>query len=705
MLSPPPGTIIPIGTTTFTWRPGPGITQFMLSVGGSPGTGNFYAGAAQTGTSAAAYVPATAAVAYVTLSSLTASGWLAQSYSYAVGSPPVAAPLQLNATPTAMVPASGQEVLYSYGFSAGDARTITGVQVGGVPVSARIAGAAAGSVTVGLASTAGPGAAAQSGTMSLDSPGGTITVPISTSGGDITIGNVSPVETTIGSPMTATIDGFGYLGGDSGPGELYFYLCADEFGNGCQEVLDTTLEGASSQATFTTSFPGTYCLVVSTADYWQSQDSTESAVECGVEFDPEGGGGPTVYTISGTVRANGKPLQGAALQQVMVTANVNGLAKVPNPTIKADGTYTISGIPAGASVAVGAAFGSPYTIPITADGPANGYFYNVRANKTQDFSTAKYTTVYLLHGIGQSYLAMEDLQAKLTTPPTGLDLSRFMVDATFDFSECSATTSCTTSCFPGTTACYPCGISTGGKKLATQYLANAPWGIVLVGYSMGGLIARDVLVHGSSAAYGNILGTHAVLGLVTLGTPNWGYAVLSGVDGNFMCLALVNDMAGSWNTVSGVANPLSPFLSSVDNGNWGSSNFGQYWLAAAGRFCTSPERYVPSPVALFGIAVYYPTGCLEPFGVNSNDGVVCADSALYSFYSNPGPAGKPTAVFNDPGAKYSHTYAYAGVGTWLLMGCQTGPPSVNPVLFNPTVGEDPFGQMVNVINGTVTNGN
>ena len=103
------------------------------------------------------YVPATAAVAYVTLSSLTASGWLAQSYSYAVGSPPVAAPLQLNATPTAMVPASGQEVLYSYGFSAGDARTITGVQVGGVPVSARIAGAAAGSVTVGLASTAGAG--------------------------------------------------------------------------------------------------------------------------------------------------------------------------------------------------------------------------------------------------------------------------------------------------------------------------------------------------------------------------------------------------------------------------------------------------------------------------------------------------------------------------------------------------------------------
>ncbi len=321
-----------------------------------------------------------AKVVYAALSSLTASGWLAQSYSYAVGSPPVAAPLQLNATPTAMVPASGQEVLYSYGFSAGDARTITGVQVGGVPVSARIAGAAAGSVTVGLASTAGPGAAAQSGTMSLDSPGGTITVPISTSGGDITIGNVSPVETTIGSPMTATIDGFGYLGGDSGPGEVYFYLCADEFGNGCQEVLDTTLEGASSQATFTSSFPGTYCLVVSTADYWQSQDNTESAVECGVIFDPEGGGGPApVITsvdpeevtagTSGTITLRGSNLSGAS-----VAISGTGLAQTANNWGNSGSTvmfsYSAGGMASGARTITVTTAGGSAAGTVTINPPA-----------------------------------------------------------------------------------------------------------------------------------------------------------------------------------------------------------------------------------------------------------------------------------------------------------------------------------------------
>ena len=123
MLSPPPGTIIPGGPTTFVWQAGPGVTQTMLSVGSSQGAADFYAGSPQTGASAAVSVPAAAGTAYATLSSLTGSGWVAQSYSYTVSSQPGTGPLQLSGPPPAAgVPANGREVQYGYGFSSGDAQ-------------------------------------------------------------------------------------------------------------------------------------------------------------------------------------------------------------------------------------------------------------------------------------------------------------------------------------------------------------------------------------------------------------------------------------------------------------------------------------------------------------------------------------------------------------------------------------------------------
>ena len=134
---------------------------------------------------------------------------------------------------------------------------------------------------------------------------------------------------------------------------------------------------------------------------------------------------------------------------------------------------------------------------------------------------------------------------------------------------------------------------------------------------------------------------------------------------------------------------IAKFLLSVDNGNWDASKYGGYWLAAAGRFCNLNSRYV--------LGLPYATGCMEANGVPGNDGVVCADSAQYSYYSTPGPAGKPTAVFNDPNTKYSHTDTLAGYGTWLMFGCAAS-TSTNPQMFDPKPGEDPFGQMVQVIN-------
>jgi hypothetical protein len=135
---------------------------------------------------------------------------------------------------------------------------------------------------------------------------------------------------------------------------------------------------------------------------------------------------------------------------------------------------------------------------------------------------------------------------------------------------------------------------------------------------------------------------------------------------------------------------IAKFLLSVDNGNWDASKYGGYWLAATGRFCTSPWR-----LDINNAGVPLSTGCLEPLGTPSNDGVVCADSALYSSAT----AGAPTGVFNDPYAKYAHTDVAGGFGTALTMYFCTASPSTNPQLFDPRPDEDPFKQIVAVING------
>jgi pimeloyl-ACP methyl ester carboxylesterase len=364
----------------------------------------------------------------------------------------------------------------------------------------------------------------------------------------------------------------------------------------------------------------------------------------------------------------------------------------------AKGQYSFTGLAACSTVSLGATFGVPYTIPITANDPANGYFYCIQANQTQNFTTANFTAVYLLHGLGQSSLGMQQLAADLTAPG-GVNLSQFFVDAGFDFSECAANQSCsqvteTATLSAAAGAPLACSISSGGQKLADYvnfhdatnpaqalYLpATGASSIVLVGYSMGGLIARDLLVNGYTATYEGVLSTHTIQGLVTLSSPSWGYAFLP-IDTSARCPQIVTDMAGAWNTLTGGPNPLSPFLASR-NASWAASSYGGYWLAAAGRFCTSQAR-APN------------TGCLETGG--SNDGVVCADSAEYSYSSNPGPTGKPTAVFDDPGQNYSHTDSVLGLGTAFVMGCPTTP--AQNLIFTPPPGpKSLFSKIVTVIN-------
>jgi hypothetical protein len=90
---------------------------------------------------------------------------------------------------------------------------------------------------------------------------------------------------------------------------------------------------------------------------------------------------------------------------------------------------------------------------------------------------------------------------------------------------------------------------------------------------------------------------------------------------------------------------------------------------------------------------------LEPNGTPANDGVVCADSADYSWYR--GFSGTPTQTFEDPSHNYAHTKAGMGLGTLLMMGggigCWAGPS--DRILFDPRPGESPFSDIVKVING------
>ncbi len=381
MLSPPPGTIIPSGTATFAWQMGPNVTQTALSVGSSPGASDIYAGSAQTGTSAPVSVPATATMAYATLSSLTASGWVAQSYTYTVSSQPGTQPLQFNGTQaTARVPANGQEVLYGYTFASGDARTITGVRASGVPLSGlRVASATEKSVVVGY--TAAAGAASQSGTMSLDSPGGTVTVGVltDTGGSTFAIVGLSPANLAPGIPVTVWVQGLSSFD----PGEadhLTVALCI-QTSTGCQAVTQSAPTGSTAQALQPPwdtvpdpdEYPNGWCLVVSDADYYLSNGSPiTTSPWCWV---PDTAAAGVLRPPKGTVSFSTPPAVGVGNDWLTITGTGFGTRGFVEACPADDGSapcvgtqpgqYGVNGIQVVLNVASLVA-GIPYCVQVTA---------------------------------------------------------------------------------------------------------------------------------------------------------------------------------------------------------------------------------------------------------------------------------------------------------------------------------------------------
>ena len=277
------------------------------------------------------------------------------------------------------------------------------------------------------------------------------------------------------------------------------------------------------------------------------------------------------------------------------------------------------------------------------------------------------TTVFLIHGLGQGFQGIQGLLGSLN----GLDPTRLRFNAGFDFSECSANTSCAANCT----------ITTGADKLA-QYILKAkpPGDIALLGFSMGGLLARDVIANNRLAP----LNGGKVSALITLGSPNLGYPY-STFDRLLYCNTLVQQMEGNWRTQqSSNTVVLSSYLSAVTN-QWKSASVPDVWLAASGRSCSNAARTI-SPG----------TGCRDknPF----SDGIVCDDSASYF-----GATGGPTILWQDPGQVYVHSNSGVGsIGSSFIL---CGNNGQNPALSNPPVFGPLFDEIKKVLLGLPTTSN
>jgi uncharacterized protein (TIGR03437 family) len=310
--------------------------------------------------------------------------------------------------------------------------------------------------------------------------------------------------------------------------------------------------------------------------------------------------------------------------------------------------------------------------------PHTAYNFRVRAQNAAGYSAysnivsaAAPITVFLVHGIGQGAQNMQSLKTTLLHQG-GLDQSRFVVDATFDYSSCAANAFCSSSCT----------ISNGGNLLATKILADTVPGsnIIIVGYSLGGLIARDMLVNN----YQGITTARHVRALLTLGTPNLGYpygsldalGVLGGAALGFeVCPALMQQMASDFRAQQASRTVvLSPYLSTLVN-QWNGINFPAsvgFWLAISGGYCKNPIRTGD---------LTHSVGCPDYNPIS--DGVVCDQSARSVLNASNGP----TQTW------YGDAYAHTNVA--ILCGFTDNAPQLDAPMAGDTLSQ----QLWSTING------
>lgn len=506
-------------------------------------------------------------------------------------------------------------------------------------------------------------------------------------GGALTVYDATPVITGIsqsspsysGGPFNVTLSGTNF-----GPATGSTSACAHATGSPlppCNGTADLTVSApnawsdTSVTVTLTPSLTagGAYDLVLN------------SLGESGAGFQPEPSVSqaqsnraritvttPQMYTISGVVTAQ-KTGSGVAGITITLADGNNNNTVVGTAVTGADGSYSAR-IAAGGSYTITPA-GNPFGTYFT---PASAYFANVSSNMTEPFTLAPIRTAYLLHGIGQGAVAMQQLYNSLVSIQGGVDQSRTQFDVGFDYSACAAA---------GPDCPSNCGISDGAQQLAS-YIAsqNPPGDIIFIGYSMGGLIARDLIANN----YGGVLSGRGTPVLITLGTPNLGYPELD-TDKSGFCPALIDDMGGYWNPSpsqppNAALTYLSPYLQGLAS-EWQAAGYSGSWITAPGLQCSNPNRFVAPGIQSSLV------GCRS--SSNSSDGVVCRDSVAYSdpvYAIGPGPS----QVWFDSQGIYVHTTTLNGYGSGLVL-CPNDPNRVL-VLNNPPIGDSLFSAIRDTLN-------
>jgi pimeloyl-ACP methyl ester carboxylesterase len=262
-------------------------------------------------------------------------------------------------------------------------------------------------------------------------------------------------------------------------------------------------------------------------------------------------------------------------------------------------------------------------------------------------------TVVLIHGILQSGGALEPL-AKTLRPL--LTPGRFTVLSDFNWGRCANPT--------GLVCDSNCTLEEGATELLNYLNTTVPAGdVIFVGYSMGGLIARQLLLTTQFSR-------NRPLALIRLGTPNLGFPY-SPLDALAICSSLGNEMSGDFRANGGQGN-FSSYLLGLNN-SWAASSpapaRGQ-WLAISGASCNNP------------ISLTLSGGC--PDSNVFSDGVVCDVSARLLFqYKN-----RPSQDH------FSYNFSHdGGVGLFCLN------PSGIPALYNAGANSDVGQWLVNYING------
>lgn len=267
-----------------------------------------------------------------------------------------------------------------------------------------------------------------------------------------------------------------------------------------------------------------------------------------------------------------------------------------------------------------------YTFRVRVDGQSGFSAYSNEATAR----TLPKTTVFLVHPASEN---VRSLNGALRDPVFGIDQSRFEIDGTFDRWECAPVEglrTCPTYCSNGFVA----------MRLAEHIRQRNPQGdIVIIGYSMGGLAARDMLLNN----YFGVVTQRRVAALVTIGTPNGGYPYTL-VDDVLGCFRVIQEMDGNWRSRQNEGLVvLSNYLLAL-NSRWGNNSFGgqpQRWLVVSGASCNNPIRTINTT-----------TGC--PDSNVFSDGVVCDASARFLINY---PRNRPTDSW------FSQSYSHGG-GFW-----------------------------------------